>query len=346
MEHAWSIPLIPLVLALVVKQVHVVPEQGILIRGVVVQQPLNGDDHVVDTRLAPEAFEAGSANGVALAVVAQHDVGEVHELAQRAQDRLLPRRVGLGKLRETKEEGGSRPKVSLRRDLGADPPVFGLQVENDASSGVDLVLQSRIVEEVGQRDQTVEPVGECLVQGTVVGASCSGCLEPPGFVDELVKVVLMAGKTMGHLKRQVSQSVRDGVIQGSPSASLPESIPTARWPQPAEEQRPMGGLAKVSSPFAIPRCIDRSEETLTRRLLRPSHEGDVERRESDSSEKSHHGVDEVASFPSPWRHADRRRRERIADEHLGPRFRGKARHSPRDVGFLPLQRRVGPMSHR
>lgn len=92
----------------------------------------------------------------------------------------------------------------------------------------------------------------------------------------------------------------------------------------------MGGLAKVSLPLRDS-TMHRSEETLTRRLLRPSHEGNVERRESDGGEKGHHGVDEVASFPSPWRHADRRRRERIADEHLGPRFRGKARHSPRDT---------------
>lgn len=92
----------------------------------------------------------------------------------------------------------------------------------------------------------------------------------------------------------------------------------------------MGGLAKVSLPLRDS-TIHRSEETLTRRLLRPSHEGNVERRESDGGEKGHHGVDEVASFPSPWRHADRRRRERIADEHLVPRFRGKARRSPRDT---------------
>ena len=179
-----------------IEEVHGIPESVISVGGVVLKEPLDGDDQVVDTGHAPGAINTVCAVGVAFTVIVQHSVGQSKEFLQGADDLVSVAGISLSELDESKEHGGSGPEVSLVTCLRTNPAIISLETKYCVGNLLDLALEGIVTEKICQGDHSVEPVGQSLVKAGIVN-TISGAwgLKPSALVDINVELVLMASQT-------------------------------------------------------------------------------------------------------------------------------------------------------
>lgn len=126
--------------------------------------------------------------------IPQHLPHQPDKPPRRIQHRALPRpRLRLNQLQHSQQQRVPRPQVPCRALLRPQPAVVGLPCEDGRNRVADLVLESRVVERVGEWDEAVQPVGEAFVQPAVLGAAA----RPAARRDVRVEVVLVAGEAGG-----------------------------------------------------------------------------------------------------------------------------------------------------
>lgn len=161
------------------------------------QQPVHRNEQIPDPYLLPGTVHVALAISEALAMILEHLIRQAEELVHCFDDGLCVSLIGVCEIRQPHQEGNASPEVTRYRRLWANPSVFGLKTQDSFCHIMNLALESRIVELIGQRHESVEPVRQRFIQRAVVPRPVHGRLQPWRTDDIIIEITQVAKGTRG-----------------------------------------------------------------------------------------------------------------------------------------------------
>lgn len=166
---------------------------------------MHRDEQIPDPHLLPGTVHVALAISEALAMILEHLIRQAEELVHCLDDGLGVSLIGVCEVRQPHQEGNAPPEVTRYRRLRANPTVFGLETQDSLCHIMHLALESRIVELIGQRHESVEPVRQRLIQLAVVTRPVHGRPQPWRTDDIIIEITQVAKGTRSECSGFIQQ---------------------------------------------------------------------------------------------------------------------------------------------